>query len=142
MVYDTKANKFSINRTADLTGLTREQVVRAMSNERRRLKAQGSTAAGPKVSKETAKLAKQLKEIRESLQDCIDQGCFPFGLEDEVEEVACMMVCSSVTSSLYLSLTTFRKRFLDSGRLKRQCKLACDEPITPWSSSDREAPIH
>jgi hypothetical protein len=61
MVYATKANNFSINRTADLTGLTREQVVRAMSNERRRLKAQGSTAAGLKVSNETAKLAKQLK---------------------------------------------------------------------------------
>jgi hypothetical protein len=63
------------------------------------------------------------REIRESLQDCIDQGRSPSGLEDEVEEVAGMMVCNSVISSLYLSLTTFRKLLLDSGRLKRQCKL-------------------
>jgi hypothetical protein len=54
-VVAAKANKRSFARTADLAGLTREQVVRAMSNERRRLKAQGSTAAGPKVITESAR---------------------------------------------------------------------------------------
>jgi hypothetical protein len=93
-----KENGRSIDRTADLTCLTWEQVLRAMSNERRRLKAEGSTAAELKVIKKASELSKQLKDLRKSLQDWIDEDRFPSGLDNEVEEVADMMVCNAVTS--------------------------------------------
>jgi hypothetical protein len=76
-----------MNRTADLTGFTRQQIVRAMSNERRRLKAERSTTAEPQIIMEDGKDATQLKELRESLQVWIDKGCFPTGRDAEVEEL-------------------------------------------------------
>jgi hypothetical protein len=115
----TKENKGRIDRTADLTGLTRQQIVRAMSNERRRLKAEANTEVERNIIKEAGKLSIQLKELRKSLQGWIDEGRFPPGLDEEVAEVAGMMVCNPFKSDLYMSLTTFRKRFLDSGRSKR-----------------------
>jgi hypothetical protein len=56
MVFATKENYENINRVVELTCLSREQVVQAMSNERKRLKAQGTTVEELNAMKENGRL--------------------------------------------------------------------------------------
>jgi hypothetical protein len=91
MVYATAENKEKINRVASLTSLRREQVVRAMNNERRRLKAAGFTDKDLELISTTGGLSKQLQDIRESLQACIDQEHCPSGAEDELQAISAML---------------------------------------------------
>jgi hypothetical protein len=50
-----------------------------MSDEWGRLKAKGSTVVELKVIKAAGKCLTQLKALRQSLRDCIDEGRFPAG---------------------------------------------------------------
>jgi thiamine biosynthesis lipoprotein ApbE len=85
MVYATKENNEEINRVARLSCLSRKQVVQAMSNERKRLKAEGSTVEELKGIKEAGRLSMQLKELQKSLKQY-------------VKEVTRLMVCNSSRS--------------------------------------------
>jgi uncharacterized protein with von Willebrand factor type A (vWA) domain len=92
MVYANKENKEAIDRVVALTCLSRKQVVQAMSNHRKRLKAQGFTDQDLKLIKATGGLSKQLHDMKESLQACLDQGHCPPHLQSELDQVATMMV--------------------------------------------------
>jgi hypothetical protein len=92
MVYATTDNQQNIEEVAALTGLTRNQVVQAMNSERKRLKAQGYTDQDLKMMNTTAGLSKQLQEIRLSLQSFLDQGYRPSNLDNELQEVASIIV--------------------------------------------------
>jgi hypothetical protein len=92
MVYASKDTKESIDRVVSLTSLSRKQVVQAMSNERKRLKAQGYKEADLRLIGTTGGLSKQLEDIKRSLQACIDKKHRPCHVEDELSEVASMMV--------------------------------------------------
>jgi hypothetical protein len=118
MVFATKENYENINRVVELTCLSREQVVQAMSNERERLKAQ-----------ENGRLGGQLKDLRVSLQDCIDRGHCPSGLHDEVKDVAQMMVWRLCSSCLCMSLTAFRKKLFDCARSKERWEFGAEQGV-------------
>jgi hypothetical protein len=62
MVYATKENYDDIQRVVELTSLTRAQIVRAMSNERRRF-----TELELNTIMETGRLSTQLKDIRKQV---------------------------------------------------------------------------
>jgi hypothetical protein len=106
MVYATKDNNEDINRVARLSCLSRKQVVQAMSNERKRLKAEGSTVEELKGIKEAVRLSMQLKELQKSLKQYVKKRHCPAGLkESDVKGVTQLMVCNSSrsTSCIYLS---------------------------------------
>lgn len=63
MVYATKENKASIDQTAHLTCLSHQQVVQAMKNERKRLRAEGYTEADLQLISTIRGLSKQLEDI-------------------------------------------------------------------------------
>jgi hypothetical protein len=95
MVYATKDNNEEINRVARLSCLSRKQVVQAMSNERKRLKAEGSTVEELKDIKEAGRLSMQLKELQKSLKQYIKKRRCPAGLyERDVKEVMRLLVCN------------------------------------------------
>jgi hypothetical protein len=129
MVFATKENYENINRVVELTCLSREQVVQAMSNERKRLKAQGTTVEELNAIKENGRLGAQLKDLRVSLQDCIDRGHCPPGLHDEVKDVAQMMVWRPCSSCLCMLLTAFRKKFFDCARSKGRWEFGAEQGV-------------
>jgi hypothetical protein len=92
MVYAGKDTKESIDRVVSQTSLSRKQVVQAMNNERKRIKAQGYNDADLRLISTTGGLSKQLADIKRSLQACIDKKHRPSQLEDELSEVASMVV--------------------------------------------------
>jgi hypothetical protein len=99
MVYATKDNNEEINRVARLSCLSRKQVVQAISNERKRLKAEGSTVEELKDIKEAGRLSMQLKELQKSLKQYVKKRRCPAGLhERDVKEVTRLMVCNSSRS--------------------------------------------
>jgi hypothetical protein len=104
MVYANKENKEAINRVVTLTCLTRKQVVQAMSNHRKRLKAEGLTDQDLKLIKSTGGLSKQLDAMHDSLQACLDQRHCPPEVRMKLDQVATMMVCKPLTA--YFSLLT------------------------------------
>jgi hypothetical protein len=95
MVYANKANKEAISRVVALTCLSRKQVVQAMSNHRKRLKAEGYTDEDLKLIGTTGGLSKQLDNLRVSLQLCLDQRHCPPEIQNELDQVATMMVCKT-----------------------------------------------
>jgi hypothetical protein len=109
--------------------LSREQVVQAMSNERKRLKAQGTTVEDLNAMKQNGRPGPQLEDLRVSLQDCIDRGHCPSGLQDDVKEVAQMMVWRPCSSCLYMLLTAFRKRFFDCARSKGRWEFRAEQGV-------------
>jgi hypothetical protein len=99
MVYATKENNEQINHVARLSCLSRKQVVQAMSNERKRLIAEGSTVEELKGIKEAERLKMQLKELQKSLKQYVKKRRCPAGLhEHDVKEVTRLMVCNSSRS--------------------------------------------
>jgi hypothetical protein len=99
MVYATKDNKEEINRVAHLSCLSRKQVVQAMSNDRKRFKAEGSTVEELRGIKEVGRLSMLLKELQKSLKQCVKECRYPIGLHGhDVKEVTRLMVCNSSLS--------------------------------------------
>jgi uncharacterized protein with von Willebrand factor type A (vWA) domain len=111
MVYVSKENDEAINRVAALTCLTRKQVVQAMSNHRKRLKAEGFTDEDLNLIKTTGGLSKKLDDMQELLQTCLDQRHCPPQVRMKLDQVATMMVSKAPISYVRL-LTTSRDKSL------------------------------
>jgi hypothetical protein len=104
MVYATAENRATITETAIATGLSWDKVVRAMSNERRRLKRMGYTEADLQLINTTGGLSKELDDIKKSLQTWVDQKRCPDNLQQELLDVALLVVCMEI---IYFMLLYF-----------------------------------
>ena len=92
------------------TGLTREALVQAMSNERKRYRAEGYTDDDLKALRTSNGLILKLDDACEALSACIQTGSLPPGVDQRLKRVMALVVWIITFCSRYAADLMHRLR--------------------------------
>lgn len=98
MIWVTPETEEAMRDVMRFTGLTRKALVQAMSNERKRYKAEGYTDEDLRMLGRNHGLAKQLNDVSEALKECISAGFLPLGLDRKLKDMMTLAVCTRMLS--------------------------------------------
>ena len=92
------------------TGLTRKALVQAMSNERKRYRAEGYTDDDLKALRASSGLVLKLDDACEALSMCIQTGSLPPGVDQRLKSVVALVVWIITPCSRYAADLIYRLR--------------------------------
>jgi hypothetical protein len=92
------------------TGLTRKALVQAMSNERKRYRAEGYTDDDLKALRASNGLVLKLDDACEALSMCIQTGSLPPGVDQRLKRVVALVVWIITPCSRYAADLIYRLR--------------------------------
>lgn len=109
MVFSNKDTQEDIALVMRATRLSKQEVVRAMSNERRQLKSIGWTTKDLHTLAEIPITKKQLHKVNELLGELVNSGAVPETLSEKLHEtkkllVSTFLVTKGITDPLYRTL--------------------------------------